>query len=59
MIPKEAIAILEEYNAWRNGAEIPQPDPKVISQAIRVVVTYIVIAEREKEKQNEITVRPV
>jgi len=30
----EAIKILRYFNRWRKGAEIPQPDPKEITEAI-------------------------
>jgi hypothetical protein len=30
----EAIKVLTEFNHWRRGAEMPQPDPKVIGLAI-------------------------
>ena len=30
----EAIKVLTEFNHWRRGADMPQPDPKVIGQAI-------------------------
>lgn len=33
-----AIQVLEEYNKWRKGAEIPQPDPVRIGMAIDTVV---------------------
>lgn len=33
----EAIQVLEEYNKWRKGAEIPQPDPVKIGMAIDII----------------------
>jgi len=35
---EEAIEILERHNEWRRGAEIPQEDPKIIGEAIDVVL---------------------
>lgn len=34
MTRQEAITTLKQYNKWRRGAEIPQPDPKLIGIAI-------------------------
>lgn len=34
MLIAEAIKILENYNQWRRGADIPQPNPKLIGIAI-------------------------
>ncbi len=34
----QAIVIIEDYNNWRMGAEIPQPDPFVISSALKVLL---------------------
>lgn len=33
-----AIQILENYNQWRRGAEIPQPNPKEIVEAIDIAI---------------------
>ena len=38
MTLQEAIKILEEYNKWRRGAEIPQPNPKLIGEAIDIAI---------------------
>jgi Zn finger protein HypA/HybF involved in hydrogenase expression len=38
MTTKEIIELLETYNAWRRGAEIPQPDPVEIGKAIEVAI---------------------
>jgi hypothetical protein len=35
---EEAIEILEHHNEWRRGAEIPQEEPKIIGEAIDVVL---------------------
>jgi len=34
----EATQILTEYNKWRRGAEMPQPSPKVIGEAIDLAI---------------------
>jgi len=33
-----AIEVLTAFNAWRRGAEIPQPNPREIGQAIDVAI---------------------
>ena len=38
MSKDEALKILVEYNLWRRGAEMPQPHPFVIGQAIDVAI---------------------
>ena len=38
MTEKEAIMILIEYNDWRRGDEIPQPNPTIIGNAIDKVI---------------------
>ena len=38
MTKDEALKILIEYNLWRRGAEMPQPHPFVIGQAIDVAI---------------------
>lgn len=41
MTLQEAIKILEEYNKWRRGAEIPQPNPKLIGEAIDIAINQL------------------
>jgi len=38
MTEKEAIINLAYYNDWRLGEDIPMPEPKVITEAIKVVI---------------------
>ena len=38
--PKAAIKVLKRYSNWRRGAEIKQPDPKEIGEAIDAVIKY-------------------
>jgi hypothetical protein len=49
MTEKEAIMILIEYNDWRRGDEIPQPNPTIVGNAIDKV-----IQEWKARNQNEI-----
>lgn len=41
MTLQEAIKILEKYNKWRRGAEIPQPNPKLIGEAIDIAINKL------------------
>jgi len=34
----EVTKILEDYNRWRRGAEIEQPNPKIIGEAIDLAI---------------------
>lgn len=40
MTLQQAIKVLETYNKWRKGAEIPQEKPHIIGMAIDIVVYY-------------------
>ena len=35
---QKAISVLNEYQEWRMGAEIPMLEPKQISEAIRIIL---------------------
>lgn len=37
----EALKILEQFNKWRRGVEIPQPDPKIIGEAIDIAINLM------------------
>lgn len=41
MTGKQAIKILKRFNKWRRGAEIPQPHPEEIGEAIDVAVVIL------------------
>ena len=42
MTPTETTTILRQFNEWRRGDEdIPQPDPRVIGEAIDAAVEMI------------------
>ena len=52
MTPTEVTAILRKFNDWRRGADIPQPDPREIGEAIDAAVEMIdrlEAAEKERE----------
>lgn len=49
MEKEEALKILVEYNLWRRGAELPQPHPFVIGQAIDVAIECLTESVREDE----------
>lgn len=38
---KEAVKLLQRYNRWRRGADIPMPQPKEIGKAIDTAIEYI------------------
>jgi hypothetical protein len=38
MTEEEAIGILNYYNKWRMGAEIPMKQPEVITEAINIII---------------------
>jgi len=40
MTLKQALCILENYNEWRRGAEIPQPNPTEIGLAIDFILKF-------------------
>jgi hypothetical protein len=49
MTKEEALKILIEYNLWRRGAEMPQPHPFVIGQAIDVAIECLTeIVEKQE-----------
>ena len=41
MTIQEAILVLETHNKWRRGAEIKQEDPKVLGEAIDLIIKYL------------------
>ena len=50
MKTKEAIKTLREYNRWRRGADIPQPDPTKIGKAIDFAIREMLNFQRVKMK---------
>lgn len=45
---KEAIEQVKEYQAWRRGAETPQPNPTQLGIAIDILIANV---ERIKSKK--------
>lgn len=37
----KAIKVLKEYQEWRTGAEIPQPKPELITEALEVAINIL------------------
>lgn len=37
----QAIEQLENYNKWRLGADIPQPNPKEITEALEIAINIL------------------
>lgn len=40
MKEEEAIIILNYYNQWRQGKDIPMLEPSVITEAIKTIIDY-------------------
>ena len=51
---QQAIELLENYNKWRRGAEIPQPNPTEIGVAISVVLEYTKNGKDNTEFENAV-----
>ena len=41
MTLKEAIKELEYYQKWRKGADMPQPEPKKVSEALDIAINLM------------------
>ena len=41
MTLKEALKELRNYQKWRLGADIPQPDPKKVTEAIDIAINLM------------------
>lgn len=41
MTLKQAIKILERHNKWRKGANIKMIEPKLISEAIDLIISHL------------------
>ena len=41
MTPSEVTTILRQFNEWRRGADVPQPNPREIGEAIDAAVEVI------------------
>lgn len=41
MTLKEAIKELEYYQKWRKGADMPQPEPKKVSEALDIAINLL------------------
>ena len=46
---QQAIELLENYNKWRRGEEIPQPNPTEIGVAISLVLERVKATQGETE----------
>jgi hypothetical protein len=38
---KEAIKILEDYNKWRLGSKLDQPNPKEVTEALEIAINIM------------------
>ena len=41
MTPAETTTILRQFNEWRRGADVPQPKPREIGEAIDAAIEMI------------------
>ena len=41
MTLKEAIKELEYYQKWRKGADMPQPEPKKVSEVLDIAINLM------------------
>jgi hypothetical protein len=46
MTLQEALTILTTHQQWRRGSEIKMPEPKVITEALDVVLAYHHVREK-------------
>ena len=52
MTPAETTTILRQFNEWRRGADVPQPKPREICEAIDAAVEMIErLEDSEQEKE--------
>lgn len=51
MKTKEVIDTLTRYNEWRRGADIKQPDPKEIGEAIDYAIKGLTELQRLRSEQ--------
>ena len=55
MTPAETAAFLRQFNEWRRGDEdIPQPDPRVIGEAIDAAVEMIDRLEAAEKERDDL-----
>ena len=55
MTPAETTTILRQFNEWRRGDEdIPQPDPREISEAIDAAIAMIERLEAAEKERDEL-----
>ena len=50
----QAVIIAENFQDWRKGADIPQPEPAAITQALKVLIiaAKTVIKQKSREDGN-------
>ncbi len=53
---KETIQLLKEYNIWRRGAEMEQPNPTVIGDAIDKLIRYVEGKQHLKDHSDKIDI---
>ena len=44
------IRALKKYNAWRRGADMPQPDCKAVGRAIESAIAHLKLLKQERDQ---------
>ena len=52
MTIKQAISILKKHQKWRMGADIPQIEPSIISEAINKIIEHYESIQSNKSRPN-------
>lgn len=48
----QAVVIIENYNDWRLGANVPQPEPSVITKALKVLIATAKTVIKQKSRED-------
>ena len=58
MTPTEVTTALRQFNDWRRGADVLQPNPREIGEAIDAAIEMIESAEEDRALWDELAVIP-
>ena len=48
----QSVIIAENFQDWRKGANIPQPEPAVITQALKVLIATVKTVIKQKSRED-------